>query len=387
MSAQSQRKVKERKEEKDRRKGAEGKKKKSDVDISGQDLNESLELSNNETPQQIPKPTKQNSQIPSTQATIKQLFGAEKEEKEDKVETGESIGLILKSLEAKMNNMITVDHLQTEFKKLITEKILTTKLGKLQEDLKKHFKEELDKVYDRIGKLEQKHQEADKVITTMRNDLSDMEVDLARVVNENRELKKKNKDLKETIDETKYANKVNEMHVNELEQYTRRNNIRIYGIDDRNKEESSAETTTRVINFLKSKLDIDLSSRDINIAHRIGRFREDGNRVIICRFVSRMNRNEIIKKRTKLKGTAFVIREDLTNKNAKLLEQASDIPNVTAAWTDQGRVIVLLDSKEKTQINLMTDLSMPIEIEKNKKDINRKKADKTEETVRKAVVQ
>ena len=45
-------------------------------------------------------------------------------------------------------------------------------------------------------------------------------------------------------------------------------------------------------------------------------------------------RNDVMKNRKMLKGSAMVIREDLTFKNAKLLEEASAVSNVKAAWSD-----------------------------------------------------
>ena len=55
--------------------------------------------------------------------------------------------------------------------------------------------------------------------------------------------------------------------------------------------------------------------------------------------MSRTLRNDVMKNRKMLKGSELVIREDLTLKNAKLLEDASAVPNVKAAWSDQGKVL------------------------------------------------
>ena len=73
-----------------------------------------------------------------------------------------------------------------------------------------------------------------------------------------------------------------------------------------------------------------------------------------------------MKRRRLLKGKAQVIREDLTRKNAKLLEEASDVSN---AWSDQGKIIVKLDSDEKTLVTLATDLNVPLFPPPNEKDI------------------
>ena len=159
--------------------------------------------------------------------------------------------------------------------------------------------------------------------------------------------------------------------LNDLEQYTRRNNIRIYGLNDRDKDESAQETTYAVLNFLREKLEIGLKPGDIDIAHRIGRFQSNWNRIVICCFVSRTQRNEVMKKRSALKGTQFVIKEDLTRRNAKLLEKTSELENVQSVWSDQGKIIALLKNGTQTGkkntmvVTLSTDLSKPLVIPKN----------------------
>ena len=44
-----------------------------------------------------------------------------------------------------------------------------------------------------------------------------------------------------------YGRKVNEMKNNDLEQYTRRNSVRIYGLEDPKNKEEPDETAVKVI--------------------------------------------------------------------------------------------------------------------------------------------
>ena len=75
-----------------------------------------------------------------------------------------------------------------------------------------------------------------------------------------------------------------------------------------------------------------ISSRDVDTAHRLGPIRQDGNRPVIFKFVSRVTKHAVIRSRKKLKGSATVIREDLTLKNAKLLETVSRKEDVQRAY-------------------------------------------------------
>lgn len=342
------------------------KKKSSSKKQKNDELDDSIDIRKGDTPRETPK---KGSLLSSTQDTIAQFFERESKERtesrsDDRVSS--ELVTIIKSMEQKMSNMITTDHLHSEFKKLITVEVLASNLEKLKADLNKNFKEELDKVYERVKEIERKSQKADKTVIALKNQVSDKESDIENLTAENENLKKRIEKLEECLAEAKFATKVNERHVNDLAQYSRRNNVRIYGINDRKKNETAAETTSLVISFLKDKLNVDAQARDIDIAHRLGQFREDGNRVIICRFMSRTLRNDVMTNRKMLKGSAFVIREDLTFKNAKLLEEASAVSNVKAAWSDQGKVLVLLDSDKKMQVTLDSDLKNPL-VPKSKK--------------------
>lgn len=326
------------------------------------------------------------SKLPETQATITQMFRDVQEADKHDSRTDENrdsrlrsreekkeernIESILQSLEKKMNKMVTVDHLEKEFKKLITEEFLTAKIDSLKQQLKSYFDKELEKVYTKIQSLEERATTADERVERLECRIHDLEADLESVKNTSKRLEDKGKENAEEIGQVKYAIKTREIQMNDLEQYTRANNIRIYGLDDRNRDENVEETTLVVIQFLKNKLDIDLKETDIDIAHRLGKFSDDANRPVICRFVSRMNKQKVMKNRRLLKGSVFVIKEDLTRKNAKLLQDTSEVENVEAAWSDQGKIIALLisendsDKKQKVVVTLRTDLSLPITLEK-----------------------
>lgn len=149
-------------------------------------------------------------------------------------------------------------------------------------------------------------------------------------------------------------------NINDLEQYTRRNNVRIYGLADDNRLESLDSTCKLVINTLNSKLNMKLVLGDIDIAHRLGKFSSDGNRPVICRFVSRIVKKKVVSARKQLKGTSIVIREDLTLKNAKLLEAVSSKEEVLNTWSDDGKILAVLLNGKKMRFDLSSDLDTPL---------------------------
>jgi hypothetical protein len=72
---------------------------------------------------------------------------------------------------------------------------------------------------------------------------------------------------------------------------------------------------------------------------------------------------EVLRARRALKGSSYVIREDLTHTNAKLLESVSNHDKVKTAWSDEGRIVVLLKNNRKFTVRQLGDLdaeSVPI---------------------------
>lgn len=180
---------------------------------------------------------------------------------------------------------------------------------------------------------------------------------MEQLTKENGALKNQNKQLKEYIDDRNARVSTHDKDINNLEQYSRRNSIRIYGLHDEDKEESSTKTMDLVINMVKNKLELPISRQDIDTAHRLGPFKSDANRPVICKFLSRETKHRVVHARKKLKGSAVVVREDLTQKNAKLLETVSRKEEVRNAWSDEGRIIALLQNGRKIKVDIDTNLN------------------------------
>ena len=66
--------------------------------------------------------------------------------------------------------------------------------------------------------------------------------------------------------------------LNDSEQYSRRNSVRIYDIDDREQKESPHETSYKVAHVLTTKLGITVEIQDIDVTHRMGKFMKECNR-------------------------------------------------------------------------------------------------------------
>ena len=87
--------------------------------------------------------------------------------------------------------------------------------------------------------------------------------------------------------------------VDDLEQYTRRTNVRIYGVAEQPEE----NTDNLAVDFFKSELNVDVASNDISRSQCVGKKSGAKPRPIIVRFtkhntkVAVMSRRRVLKER------------------------------------------------------------------------------------------
>ncbi|KAJ4430738.1 hypothetical protein ANN_19329 [Periplaneta americana] len=121
----------------------------------------------------------------------------------------------------------------------------------------------------------------------------------------------KGADLKQTIEQRDRKIGELERKVDDLEQYQRRQCVRI--------EEEIGENTNKLVVELATNIGVELKVEDIDRCHRVGRMTSDGRlRPIIVKFCSYRKRSEVFFDKRRLKGSGMTLREDLT-KLAKLI--------------------------------------------------------------------
>lgn len=182
-----------------------------------------------------------------------------------------------------------------------------------------------------------------------------------------------------------------EKEIKEHEQYSRRNSLRIYGVD----ESSSECTDDIVIDIVTKTLDCPLTHEDIDRSHRVGKRRDDHDtigshnikgtynkgkgahdiegahnvkgaqdnkgakpRSILVKFCSYRKRSEIMLVKKKLKGSGITIAEDLVGEKFKLLMTARKNPVVENAWSQDGRIFATIKTNgAKPMKKLITSTS------------------------------
>ena len=148
--------------------------------------------------------------------------------------------------------------------------------------------------------------------------------------------------LQRAVDSQLDRTKAIEETANQLEQYSRRSCVRIFGI----KETDGESTDTIVCDLANKKMDVPLSTSDIDRSHRVGKRVPNSvhPRPIIVKFVSYRTRTTFIKARRKLKGSKITVQEDLTAKNQEIYRKTYKSAKVESAWTVDGRVFALVNT-------------------------------------------
>lgn len=158
-------------------------------------------------------------------------------------------------------------------------------------------------------------------------------------------------DLKKTLDEKDRKIEVLENKIDDLEQYQRRQCLRIFGV----KEEAGEDTDQKAIEVAK-KIGVDLSVTDIDRSHRVGVSNAERPRAIIVKFVSYRKRSEVFLSKKKLKGSGVTVREDLTKCRYRLLQESIQKYGIQNVWTMDGAVIAKVNG-EKRKIRSSTDIN------------------------------
>ena len=157
--------------------------------------------------------------------------------------------------------------------------------------------------------------------------------------------------------------KVNET-LHDHEQYSRRNNVRIFNLPEDRINEHSLETTHKVISILNHNLQLNLTPQAIDIAHRLGPYKRGRNRRVIVKFVHRQVKYMILAKTNMLNGSGMQIFEDLTKLNTEVLASTrKKLPDeVEDSWYNNGNIYLKWKSNGSVEKILYEDYNTWLEL-------------------------
>ena len=254
----------------------------------------------------------------------------------------------------KLNDKIDLNFSKIQLKQLINEAI-DKATAPLYEEIKQLKSEiiEVKKSQEYIGRQYEK----------LQNECTAIQKKSSQ---QNQELK----EVKNSASNIIKSNSTDRAKLDELEQYTRRQNLVLEGVPY-----NEGENVNKVVTQLVEKLDFDLKNDDISIAHRLpmkenGKTKTNNNHpAIIVRFVNRSVRNAIYAKRAAAaKITNFPVKnmeklyinENLTQPRKRLFwltKQAVKRLHYKFIWTNNGDIFVRKDeNSEKIHVSNENDI-------------------------------
>lgn len=157
--------------------------------------------------------------------------------------------------------------------------------------------------------------------------------------------------------------------VDQINHYSRRNNIEIHGIP-----ELPQENIYSLLHNIGKTLDCEVQQHDIDIAHRIPSTNKSLPRPIIVKFLNRWKKNEIMvaKKNKKMLTSSLgfstldqpiFINDHLTPKTKGILRRAKELRNkgFKFVWSRDGKVFVRKD--ETSQVKTVKSIDDIVKLE------------------------
>lgn len=189
-------------------------------------------------------------------------------------------------------------------RKVVKEELLNheIKIKELIDTNVKHTNERLDQLSSDINDLKESleftEQDIDNKLVKVENELKDLKTDVKAIEN----------DLLN-------ADEVSDKLV-ELEDRSRRNNLRIDGIEE-SPDETWETCENKIKDVIKEKLDIE-TDVELDRCHRMGKKRGNRPRTLICRFTKFKDKQCVLSNARKLKGTNIYIYEDFSQDTMEL---------------------------------------------------------------------
>ena len=161
--------------------------------------------------------------------------------------------------------------------------------------------------------------------------------------------------LVECIDTLAGENKKLRFRIDELEMYSRRSCVRIFGVSE------EKTNTDDAVMEIANALEVPLDKSDLAVSHRVGKKQEDRARPIIARITNYQVRHDLIKGSKNLPEIKdfekVSVNQELTKTRAKLAYQCRELVRkkfAKASFVWDGKIFVI-DNKENKHLVLHLD--------------------------------
>ena len=231
------------------------------------------------------------------------------------------------------------------------EKSSTVEVNKNEEeapDVLSKFLEDLDVRLDKKLK-EQEGRIIKEIERSINSSIEQVHASMEELKEENRKLKEELTEVEKKCD--KQEGQINKLkreveavreHAIKNEQYSRKNNLKIFGLQ----EKEGGQCVEEVQTMVKEKLKLSLRKEDIEVAHRLPATKRSATRPVIVKLRDTGIKFSLLKARRLLKGTGVSVTEDISQSILDTTKQLRDSPTTKDAWCWNGKIYIK-DDKDR----------------------------------------
>lgn len=217
----------------------------------------------------------------------------------------------------------------------------------IAETISSMFKEVTNRFEEKIEEQLEK-----RIDGKLKDKMAEIHSRLDLLVYENVQLREDNDKLRDRINSNeKWAQTAME-NSNRNEQYSRKNNIKIMGI-----EEEADETEERLIGkvngILDTKTGITLNENKIMAIHRIPG-KSGMPKPILVKLMNNNEKTKLMKKRKSMKLAGYRLVDDVTKENTKLINRLNLHKDIDSAWYFNGNVFAKTRIGKRFKFDLYT---------------------------------
>ncbi|KAK3097281.1 hypothetical protein FSP39_008330 [Pinctada imbricata] len=249
--------------------------------------------------------------------------------------SSDEFSILMSELEDIKRKTVTKTDMKSIVSSIVNDMLNDAKkvMEKQFDDFKKQQDEVRGDLIERIDRLHLENETLKETISAKSKQIREMEVN-----------------VKEALKIAKRA----ESKSNFNEQYSRKSNIKIFGV-----EEKERENTNEVVrSMMKDVAKIDVSESEIVACHRIPGGKNGLPRPIILKVKNSDVKAKIMRKRSEVKSKGHGIRlaDDVTRANSILIQKLNDNHHIEQGYYYNGSVFGRMKSGQKMKFDIHDDI-------------------------------
>lgn len=177
------------------------------------------------------------------------------------------------------------------------------------------------------------------------------------IVYENVEIKERLDKVENKLKKQKEKTKAAFEQSNYNEQFSRKNNVKIMGVEALG-DETDSKLTAEIIDIVKQKTNVDIDPSDIVALHRIPS--RHNPRPVLVKFKNNSIKTRLMRNRRIMKQQGYKLVDDVTKKNTELISRLLRHEKIDSAWFFNGFIYGKTTEGNRHRFDLYSDIEAVI---------------------------